>query len=149
MIDKVGRKNVEAKQNRSVIKKIDLSKNSLFGFLFLIFHSFNKCSFFEDWRHAIKFFLKGCIYFYCNCWFLFYMMIFIVNTTQRYTQIVTGRYARCGYLMFVFTMSIHWKWNNIAENSYFSRNRQNGRDIRIPCSQKCPHPSREIQVQTL
>ena len=28
-------------------------------------------------------------------------------TTQRYTQIVTGRYARCVYLVFVFTMIIH------------------------------------------
>ena len=69
-------------------------------------------------------------------------------TTQRYTQIVTGRYARCVYLVFVFTMLIQWKWNNIAENSYFSRNWQNGRAIRIQCSQKCPNPSREIQVQT-
>ena len=28
-------------------------------------------------------------------------------TMQRYTQIVTGRYARCVYLVFVFTMLIH------------------------------------------
>ena len=28
-------------------------------------------------------------------------------TVQRYTQIVTGRYARCVYLLFVFTMLIH------------------------------------------
>ena len=69
-------------------------------------------------------------------------------TTQRYNQIVTGRYDRCVYLVFVFTMLIHWKWNNTAENSYFSRNRQNGREIRIPCSQKCPNPSSKIQVQT-
>ena len=69
-------------------------------------------------------------------------------TVQRYTQIVTGRYARCVYLLFVFTMLIHWKWYNIAENSYFSRNRQNGREYRLPCSQKCPNFSRGIQVQT-
>ena len=69
-------------------------------------------------------------------------------TMQRYTQIVMRRYARCMYLVFVFTMLIHWKWYNIAENSYFGRNRQNGREYRIPCSQKCPNFSREIQVQT-
>ena len=69
-------------------------------------------------------------------------------TVQRYTQIVTGRYARCVYLVFVFTMLILWKWDNIGENSYFSRNRQNRREYRIPCSQKCPNFSREIQVQT-
>ena len=69
-------------------------------------------------------------------------------TVQRYTQIVTGRFARCVYLVFVFTMLIHWKWYNIAENSYFSRNRQNGREYRIPWSQKCPNFSRGIQVQT-
>ena len=75
-------------------------------------------------------------------------------TTQRYTQIVTSRYSRRVYLVFVFTMLIHSdyyvnKWNNIAEKSYVSRIRQNGREIRIPCSQKCPNPSREIQIQTL
>ena len=73
----------------------------------------------------------------------------IVITMQRYTEIVTGRYARFMYLVFVSTMLIHRKLSNIAENSYFSRNRQIEREISNPCSQKCPNPSREIQVQTL
>ena len=71
-----------------------------------------------------------------------------IITMQRYTQFVTGRYARCVYLVFVFTMLIHWKLYNIAENRYCSRNWQNGREYRIPCSQTCPNFSREIRVQT-
>ena len=72
---------------------------------------------------------------------------FHIITTHGYTQIVTGRYAWSVYLVFVFTMLKQWKWNNIAENSYFSRNRQNGMEISNPYSQKFPNPSREIQVQ--
>ena len=92
-------------------------------------------------------------YLFGNCQFTLSLVLLkslqSIITTQRYTQIVTIRYARCVYLVFVFTMLIHLKWNNIVENSYFSRNRQNGREISNPCSQKCPNPSREIQVQTL
>ena len=70
-------------------------------------------------------------------------------TTQRYTQIITDRYVRCVYLVFDFTMLLHWNWNNFAENSYFSRNRQNEKEISNACSQMCPNPSRKMQVQTL
>ena len=70
-------------------------------------------------------------------------------TPQNYPQIDKCRYARYVYLVFVFTMLLHWKWINNAENSYFRRNWQNGREISSPCSQKCPNSSRETQVQTL
>ena len=63
---------------------------------------------------------------------------------NRHGQICPMRVSRVRFY-YVNTLNR----NNIAENSYFSRNRQNGREISNPCSQKCPNPSREIQVQTL
>ena len=77
------------------------------------------------------------------------MVFQFIITPQRYNQIVTGKYARCVYLVFVFLMLIHWECNKIAENSYFSRNRQNWKEISHPCSQKCPILCREIKVHAI
>ena len=43
-------------------------------------------------------------------------------------------------------MLILWKCNNIAENRYFRKNRQNWRELRNPCSQNFSH---EIKVQAI
>ena len=117
--------NLFVKASNKTILYITLSRSTIsIGWVLGKLKIINNCSRFNHFRHD-------------------------VITTQRYTQIVTGRYARCVYLVFVFTMLIYWEWNNIAENSYFNRNWQNGKEINNPCSQKCPNPSRKTQVQIL
>ena len=40
-------------------------------------------------------------------------------TPQRYTQVVTGNFARSDYLLFVFPLLIHWQCNHFAKKRYF------------------------------
>ena len=47
---------------------------------------------------------KEKIFYILRC---FFSLLSSRITMQRYTQIVTGRYARCVNLVFVFTMLIH------------------------------------------
>ena len=115
---------------------------------FNIVKNVGRPSYFIWWETFWSIFRSPCFLFWSNIFSFFVNSYTQDITMQRYTQIVTGRYARCVYLVFVFTILIQWKWKNIAENSYFSRNWRNGREYRIPCSQKCPNFSREIQVHT-
>ena len=69
-------------------------------------------------------------------------------TPQRYTQIVTGKFARSMYLLFVFPMWINVKRINIARNRYFSKTGKiEGYCATHPCSQKCPIFKRETEIQ--
>ena len=61
-------------------------------------------------------------------------------TPQRYTQMVKGSSARSVYLLFFFPMFL---------KRYFSKNKQNWRELRSPCSQNCPNFNREIKIQAL